>query len=128
MLELKQISGTHIVAAPAALDKVAWPAGSIVLRFAADEALVTPPVESLALDDPHAIVAPDGGFAGAWLPAAEALAALERTCEWELPSQRPAFAQGAVAGVPVKLWLEEERVLVVVPAPYVHDLAERFTG
>lgn len=126
MLELKKISATHIVAAPAALDQAAWPAGTIVLRFAADEALVTPPVETLALNDSYAIVAPDGGFAGAWLPAAKALAALERTCEWALPSERPAFAQGAVAGVPVKLWLEAERVLVVVPGPYVHDFAERY--
>jgi hypothetical protein len=126
MLALKQISATHIVAAPAALDKAVWPAEAIVLRFATDEALVTPSVDALSLDDPHAIVVPDSGYAGAWLAADEALAFLERTCEWELPSHRPAFAQGAVAGIATKLWLEQDRVLFVVPAPFVEDFAERW--
>jgi len=128
MLTLKQISATHIVAAPAALDKATWSAETIVLRIASDEALVTPPIETLNLDDPYAIIVPEGGFAAAWVTADEASAMLERTCEWELPSQRPAFAQGSVAGVPVKLWLEETRVLFVVPAPYVHDFEERYLG
>jgi hypothetical protein len=30
-----------------------------------------------------------------------------------------------VAGLPVKLWFEAERVLFVVAAPYATDLAER---
>ncbi|MEZ4726271.1 MAG: hypothetical protein R3E79_03955 [Caldilineaceae bacterium] len=50
---------------------------------------------------------------------------LERTCEWEPPHTRPAFAQGMVAGLPVKLWFEPERVLFVIAAPYAADLAER---
>ena len=60
------------------------------------------------------------------MAAEEALAFLERACEWALPQQRPAFAQGAVAGVPVKLWLEGDQVLFVVPSPYVHDFEERY--
>lgn len=126
MLELKPISATRIVASPAALDKAVWPVAALVLRVASDEALITPPIEGLTLDDPYAIIVPDGGFAAGWVAAEEALAFLERACEWELPSQRPALAQGAVAGVPVKLWLEEERVLFVVPGPYVHDFGERY--
>ena len=126
MLELKQISATRIVASPAALDKLAWPADALVLRVAADEVLVTPTVDGLSLDDPHAIIVPEGAFAAGWVAAEEALAFLERACEWELPGQRPAFAQGSVAGVPVKLWLETERVLFVVPSPYVHDFEERY--
>jgi len=126
MLTLKQIPATRIVATSSALDQATWPADALVLRIAQDEALVTPPVAGLNLDDPHAIVVPDGGFATAWVAADQALAFLERACEWALPSQRPAFAQGAVASVPIKLWLEEARVLFVVPVPYVHDFEERY--
>ena len=126
MLHLKQISATRIVATSSALDQTTWPTDTLVLRIAQDEALVTPPVDGLNLDDPHAIVVPDGGFATAWVAADQALAFLERACEWAMPPQRPAFAQGAVAGVPIKLWLEDERVLFVVPVPYVHDFEARY--
>lgn len=125
MLALNRIKGTRIVATPAALDTARWPADALALRLAADEMFVTATVSASAVADPHAIVAPDGGFVGAWLPLAEALDLLERTCEWELPHARPAFAQGMVAGLPVKLWFEAERVLFVVAAPYATDLAER---
>jgi hypothetical protein len=107
------------------LDSAPWPSGSLVLRTAADEALVMPPVADLLLADPHAIIVAEGGFSGVWLAADEALAFLERACEWELPPERPAFAQGAVAGLPAKLWLEAERVLVLVPSPYMYDFEER---
>lgn len=122
---LNRIRGTRIVATPAALDMARWPSEALVLRIAADEAFVTATVTADAIDDPHAIVAPDGGFVGIWLPAAEARDFLERTCEWEAPHTRPAFAQGMVAGLPVKLWLEAERVLFVVPTPYATDFQER---
>lgn len=122
---LNRIQGTRIVAAPAALDAVRWPDGALVMRLAADEVFVTAPVAVDALADPHAIVAPDAGFVGLWLSTAEALDFLERTCEWEVPQARPAFAQGMVAGLPVKLWLTEERILLLVPAPYATDLQER---
>ena len=125
MHELKRIQGTRIVATPAALDSARWPSDALALRLAADEIFVTTQVAADLIDDPHAIVAPDGGFAGLWLPTAEARDFLERTCEWELPSARPAFAQGMVAGLPVKLWLEEEKILFIVAAPYAHELAER---
>ena len=122
---LNRIEGTRIVATPAALASAQWPSGVLVLCLAADEVFVTAPVAAAAIADPHAIVAPDGGFAGVWLPTAEALDFLERTCEWELPHTRPAFAQGMVAGLAVKLWLEEDRVLFLVPAPFATELAER---
>jgi hypothetical protein len=53
---------------------------------------------------------------------------LTRECEWELPRDRPAFAQGAVAGLAMKLWFEHGRVLFVVPAPFAHELEERLNG
>jgi hypothetical protein len=124
---LNRIPGTRIVATPAALDAAQWPPDALVLRIAADEVYVTAPVAANAVADPHAIVAPDGGFVGDWLPAAEALEVLERTCEWELPAARPAFAQGMVAGLPVKLWLEAERIFFMTPAPYQVDFEERMT-
>jgi len=122
---LNRLSATRIVAKPTVLDTAAWPKDSLVLRLAQDEALIMPPVSNPNLDDSHAIVVTDNGFAGVWLPWAEAQKFLERACDWELPQQRPALAQGAVAGIPAKLWLEAGRVLFVVPAPYIHDFEER---
>ena len=125
---LKRIAATRIVATPAALDAADIPQSSLALRFAPDELFVTPPLhhESVILiHDPHAIVISEGGFAGTWLPAYEAADFLARNCEWEVPDGRPAFAQGAVAGIPTKLWLEDDQVLFIVPAPYAVDFAER---
>ena len=122
---LKRLPATRIVATPVALDEVVWPEEALVLRFAPDEVLVMPPLGSVPVSDSHAIIIAEGGFAGVWLTAAEALAFLERACEWEIPNERPTFAQGAVAGIATKIWLEEERVLFVVPAPYAHDFEER---
>lgn len=128
MPELKRFAATRIVATPAALDAARWPQDALALRIAPDEVLVTAAVSAEIVNDPHAIVVPDAGFAGVWIDADEALDFLERSCEWELPAARPAFAQGAVAGLPVKLWFEQERVLFIVPAPYAADLEELFTS
>lgn len=125
MLALNRLSATRVVATPEALNAAQWPDGSLALRIAQDEVLVLPQVEEPSVNDAHAIVVKDSGFAGAWLSKAEAEALLERTCDWELPKARPALAQGAIAGIPAKVWLEEERVLIVVPAPYIHDFEER---
>lgn len=125
MPKLNRFATTRIVATPQALDAAAWPAGTITLRSAPDEVWLTPLVEDAAVDDPHAIIIKDSSLAGVWLPAEEALAILERLCEWEIPSARPAFAQGSVAGVATKLWLEEDRILIIVPAPYAAEMEER---
>jgi hypothetical protein len=127
---LSRIPGIRIVATPAALDALVTPDDTLILRLAPDEALIVredlgAPVAQPEVDDEHAIVEPDAGFAGAWWPIADATRRLERTCEWELPTMRPALAQGAVAEIPAKLWLEEERVLVLVPAPLQADFEER---
>lgn len=128
MPALNRIAATRVVAKPEALDSADIPQSSLALRFAADELFVTPPLqdESVILaHDPHAIVISEGGFAGIWLDNNEAADFLQRNCTWELPNGRPAFAQGAVAGIPAKLWLEDEQVLFIVPAPYAHDFAAR---
>ena len=128
MPAFNRIHGTRIVATPEALDAASWPDGALALRIAADEIFVNAPVSADQIDDPHAIVVSEGGFAGVWLPAAAALAFLERSCEWALPFDRPAFVQGAVAGIPAKLWLEKEQILLLVPAPYAAEMENRMQG
>jgi hypothetical protein len=119
--------GTRIVAAPAALDNARWPHSAIVMRTARDEAFVLAVVQPEAIDDPHAIVVADAGYAGSWLPAEFARAYLERNCEWEPPAARPAFAQGMIGGLASKLWLENDRVLILVPATVAEDFRDRLT-
>lgn len=122
----KRINATRIVATPAALGAAAWP-DALVLRVAPDEVIVLAAVgqDGILSHDPHAIVVAETGFVSVWLPAEEALDFLERCCEWELPHARPAFAQGMIAGLPMKLWLESDRVLFITPAPFAVDLGER---
>ncbi len=119
------IEATRIVASPDALDAAPWPSDAHALRLARDEVLVMARVSADAVSDPHAIVERESGFAGAWLPTEEAHAFLSSACPFELPSERPAFAQGAVAEIPLKLWLETDRILFVVQRPFVADLVRR---
>ena len=123
----ERIAGSRVVAAPAALDAARWPQGALAWRIAPDEVFVTTAISREVVDDPHAIVEPDDGFVGVWVDAGRALDFLERSCQWELPDERPAWAQGAVAGLPVKLWIEPDRVWIIVPAPYARDLEERLS-
>ena len=126
---VERLCGRRIVARPAALDRLSDLRDCILMRLAADELLIigdAPEVaERVFSDDPHAIVVDETGFAGVWRTAEAALEFLAQTCEWEVPKARPAFAQGMVAGLPVKLWLESDRVLFVTAAPFAADLAER---
>lgn len=125
MPALNRLPATRIVSTPTALDSAKWPQGALVLRIASDEALVIPPAPAITLNDPYAIVESEGGLAGIWMPISGARMLLEHHCEWELPETRPAFCQGMVAGVPAKVWLEKDRVLFLVPAPFAHDFEER---
>lgn len=136
MRALERLNGTRIVALPKALDRAHWPEGALVFRLAPDEVLVTAAVERAAVPDPHAIVERETGFSSVWLDRVAAIDFLERECDWELPggigqwgngsaADRPALAQGIVAGLPVKLWFERDRVLFIVASPFAADLAER---
>ena len=129
---LNRMIGTRIVSTPEAIDKIIaakWPDEAILLRFAEDELFVTPPIKGgeavIQQLDPHAIVVREGAFSGVWIEMAAATGILEKTCEWEMPAERPAFAQGMVAGLPTKLYFEEEQVLFLVSAPYAHEMEER---
>lgn len=125
MLALDRLNGTRIVALPQAIDAARWPQGALALRVAADEVLVTAAVAATVVDDSHAIVEPETGFSFVWLEHVAAVDFLERECDWELPDERPAFAQGSVAGLPLKIWFERDQVLFVVASPFVADLMER---
>jgi hypothetical protein len=141
VLALEPLVCTRIVATVTALEAARWPTGAIVLRVAPDEMLIVrngaaDPAESAdsSLDslvslvgaaDPHAIVEGDSGWRGVWVPSDLALTLVERGCRWDPPRARPAFAQGALADLPVKIWFEEDRVLFIVAAPFAADLEAR---
>lgn len=115
------VIGVRVVAPPADLDRM-WTERAPVLRFAADEALVLG--DTAILGDGPGIGEMDHGFVGWWLTVDE-LAAVRHHVEWPIPEDRPALAQGLVAGVPARLWLTEERALLLVAAAYAHELQDR---
>ena len=70
-----------------------------------------------------AIVEPETGFVAADVD----LAVVARHTEWPIPLERPAFAQGAIAGVPARLSLvrDDGRATLITAAAYADELAER---
>lgn len=121
---LERLEGLRIIAAPSSLDGADWPEGATVFRLAADDVFLLGDGE-VHLDDPHAIVDIETGFSGTWLSADTAANWLRQNCEWALPGERPAFAQGAVAGLAVKLLFEVDRVFVMTASALATDLEER---
>jgi hypothetical protein len=124
-LNIKRLHGTRIIAKPKAFDELKI--NAITLRFAPDDALVLSKVDANAINDPHAIVIEEQGFVGVWLKHKEAIEFLKHNCEWEIPQTHPAFAQGMVAGLAMKLYFEKTKVLLVVTAPFEKVLAERLS-
>jgi len=134
-LSFVRLAGTRIVSKKDVIDRTmvnVVPLGneSICLRFAPDECFVMPVLtaaqtDAILSDDPHAILLNEGAFSGAWVDETHALDLLARLAEWEMPSDRPAFVQGAVAGIATKLWFDDALVLFVVQTPYAHELADR---
>ena len=124
MPALETLPGLRIVASPEALDAAPWSAGTVVLRFAPDDAFA---IGATAVDiaDEHAIVAEESGFVGRWLTREELDDRLVTHIEWPLPTDLLALAQGLIAGVPAKLWLTTDRVLLVCAAAYAAELADR---
>lgn len=123
----EQIRGRRVVAAPAALDAAVWPAGARVVRIAPDDVLVLGD-GPLVVADPDAIIEDDAGHAALRLAPDEAADVLARHVRFPLPTERPAVAQGAVADLPARIVLDADAVLVLVPAPFAHELAERLGG
>ncbi len=128
MRALEAMPGLRVVATPAGLDGASWGERSIVLRFAPDALFVIDAAEGALADglpDEHAIVEPETGFVGAWLTLDELRELVEEHVDWSPPVARPVLAQGLIAGVPAKLWLEDDRALLLCAAAYAHELAER---
>ena len=128
---LRPLEATRIAAAPSALDDLierpSWPAEALALRLAPDELLLTARPDFQVAGDPHAIALRETGFSYVWLNAADADRFLDRECDWERPGARPAVAQGEAAGIPIKLWFETERTLILAPAPFAAAFQRRLS-
>lgn len=122
MPALDRLRGIRVVADPTSLDRAIWAGeGITVLRFAPDDAFAVG-ATGVDIDDEHAIVEDEVGFVGAWLDPAE----VEPHLEWPLPAERPALAQGSIAGVPAKLWLRDDgAAFLVTAAAYADELTSR---
>ena len=120
----ERLEGTRIVADPGALDEIEAPDGGNLVRVAPDDLLVFPPLERVDVADSHAIIERETGFSAAWFDRSE-LPRLQAVCAWEFPRHRPAFAQGHLAAIPVKMRFDEGGVLVLVPTVLAHHLEER---
>lgn len=122
MPALERLQGMRVVADPAALDGARWRGkNTTVLRLAPDDVFALGATD-VKIDDEHAIVESEPGFAGAWLP----IEAVAHHLEWSLPVERPALAQGAVANVPARLWLPDDGdALLITAAAYAVELASR---
>ena len=126
MPTLERLRGLRVVADPGALDSARWTPlvadrEVLVLRLAPDDALAIG-AAAVELDDVHAIVEDERGFVGAWCAVED----LVHHAEWSLPATRPALAQGAIAGVPAKVWLPDgDRALLVATNAASATLADR---
>jgi len=119
---LEPLAGLRVVAEPTALDDARWQGDEVtVLRFAPDDAFAIG-AEGVGVDDEHAIVEPDAGYSGAWV----AIGDVAHHVEWSIPHQRPALAQGSIAGVPAKLWLPDDGpALLLTATAYADELTGR---
>jgi hypothetical protein len=121
----EHLRGTRFVAAASTLDGLPLFDDAIALRLAADDLLVIHPGSlTLAVGDQPIIQEKETGFVGWWLTPEE-LDHVVAHIDWPLPSERPALAQGLVAGVPAKLWLAEDSALLLCASAYAHELVER---
>ena len=116
--------GIRVVASPETLDAMDWATGVAPLRFAADDLMAVGAVTAEVGYTP-AIVEVETGFVGWWLTPDEVTEAVLPHIDWPLATARPALAQGLVAGVPAKLWLTDDRALLLCAAAYAHELEER---
>ncbi len=120
----ERLEATRIVAVHRALDEIEEPFGGHLVRLAPDDLLVLPPLARVDVADPYAIIEPEAGFSAAWFDRSE-LPRLQAASAWEFPRRGPAFAQGHLAGIPVKTLFYGGGVLVLVPTVLAHHLEER---
>ena len=121
MRALEPLRGLRVVADPAALDAARWQGDDVtVLRFAPDDAF------AIGADRSRSTTSTPSSNRR---PASSAPGSRSRTScphiEWSLPTERPALAQGSIAGVPAKLWLPDDGdALLVTAAAYADELIE----
>jgi hypothetical protein len=116
------LRGTRVVASSQVLDALAWPDGVAALRLAGDDLFALGATNPQVAD---AIAEEEAGFVGWWLTLEELHDHVLEHVDWPLPATRPALAQGLIAGVPAKLWLTQDRALLLCAAAYAHELEER---
>jgi len=116
------LHGLRVVANPAAIDYILPPDGATVLRIAPDDAIVTS-AATVIVEDPFAIVEPEYAFVHWRLTPAE-FEAVANHVEWALPPEGQ-LGQGLIAGVPAKIVIAADHVLLVVSAGLAHELSER---
>jgi hypothetical protein len=117
------LSALRVVAAPEALDDLTLADEHPALRLAPDDMLVIGAASAQVVGE-HLLV-DEAGFVGWWLTPEEVTTHVVPHVDWPLPTARPALAQGLIAGVPAKLWLAEDRALLLCNAAYAHELMER---
>jgi hypothetical protein len=118
------IPALRVVATSQDLDDQTWTNDVAALRLAPDELLLVG-AATVQIAGEHVIVVDEAGFVGWWLTPNELKEAVVPHVDWPLPTDRPALAQGLVAGVPAKLWLAEDRALLLCAAAYAHELVDR---
>lgn len=94
------------------------------MRIAEDEALLVG-ADEVTVADPHAIIAREHGYCGVSMPRDEFDDWFSQHAPWRLPPGEPAFGQGAVAGLPIKVWADRDRALVITRTSLRHVLEER---
>ena len=116
------LHGLRVVAKPAAIDAVELPDGATMLRIAPDDAIVAG-AATLTLDDPFAIIEAEYAFVH-WRLTTEEFDDVTDHTEWPLPAVGH-LGQGLIAGVPAKIMMAADHVLLIVSAGLAHELLER---
>lgn len=116
------LHGLRVVAKPAAIDAVELPDGATMLRIAPDDAIVAG-AATLTLDDPFAIIEAEYAFVH-WRLTTEEFDDVTDHIEWPLPAVGH-LGQGLIAGVPAKIMMAADHVLLIVSAGLAHELLER---
>lgn len=124
MLAPERLWGLRIVSTPSALAGARYTGNVTLFAIAADEVIAIG-ASHVELDDPHAIIEPESTFVSWTLSYDEYEQQVARHIEWPLPAERPVLAQGLAAGMPVKLWLERDRVQLIVSSGLVHEAIHR---
>jgi hypothetical protein len=116
------LHGLRVVANPAAIDAAELPDGATMLRIAPDDAIVAG-AATLTLDDPFAIIEPEFAFVH-WRLTPQEFGEVTDHIEWPLPPAGQ-LGQGLIAGVPAKIMISSDHVLLIVSAGLAHELLER---